>query len=98
MRDLHRLIDTVQRNCDIADARHARDATLCIYLLQLRELYRWEQELPLSAQPPKEDIAQWMMAREARWDSLAEEDYARLPLGGEYCDPFDAPALNHHLA
>lgn len=37
------LIKTVQKNCDIADARHAGDYTLCVYLLKMREMYRWEQ-------------------------------------------------------
>ena len=30
--DLDRLKQAVQRNCDIADARHAGEDTLCIYL------------------------------------------------------------------
>ena len=30
----------VQANCDLADARHARDLTLCTYLLQMREKIR----------------------------------------------------------
>jgi hypothetical protein len=45
------LVQAVQTNCHIADARHAADLTLCTYLLQMREFYRWEQGLPLGAQP-----------------------------------------------
>lgn len=37
------VLDAVRRNCHIADARHAREATLCTYLLQMRDLYCWEQ-------------------------------------------------------
>ena len=41
MHQQHRdLIQTVQRNCHIADARHAGDYTLCVYLLKMREFYR----------------------------------------------------------
>ena len=36
------LVQAVQTNCDIADARHARDVSLCTYLLGMREFYRWE--------------------------------------------------------
>ena len=32
-----RLVDAVQTNCHIADARGAADLSLCIYLLQMRE-------------------------------------------------------------
>ena len=34
-------IEAVQRNCHIADARHAREMTLCTYLLEMREFFRW---------------------------------------------------------
>jgi hypothetical protein len=95
--DLPLLIDAVQRNCDIADARHAREATLCTYLLQMREYYRWENELPLSAPPPREDLARWLAEREARWSALEGEAYARLPLAGASHDPFDAAGVNREL-
>ena len=40
------LVAAVQTNCDIADARHARDVSLCTYLLGMREFYRWEHDRP----------------------------------------------------
>ena len=97
MRDLHRLIDAVQRNCDIADARHARDATMCTYLLQMRELYCWEHELPLAAQPPRDDLACWLSARETAWNGLEDREYEALPLGARRYHTFDAAALNRGL-
>ena len=33
---LDRLVDAVQANCHITDARHARSMTLCTYLLEIR--------------------------------------------------------------
>ena len=97
MRELHRLIDAVQMNCDVADARHAREATMCTYLLQMRERYCWEHELPLAVQPPREDLARWLSAREAAWNELEERAYEALPLGARRCDPFDADAVNRDL-
>lgn len=94
---LPRLIETVKRNCDIADARHAREATLCTYLLQMREHYCWEHELPLATQPPKEDLARWLTEREARWNELESEEYAALPVGTRNHDPFHAPEINRAL-
>ena len=41
MQDVQALSAVVQRNCDISDARHARDFTMCVYLLRMREYYRW---------------------------------------------------------
>jgi hypothetical protein len=97
MRDLKGLAGAVQRNCDVADARHAREATMCIYLLQMRELYRWERGLALDAQPQKDTLAAWLTEREARWNALEAEDYAPLPLGAQGCAPFDAAQANRAL-
>jgi len=41
------LVEAVRRNCHIADARHAREMTLCTYLLEMREFYRWEAGIAL---------------------------------------------------
>ena len=48
MSNFPQLVQSVQRNCHIADARHAREMTLCNYLLEMREFYRWEHEVPLA--------------------------------------------------
>ena len=88
------LIDTVQRNCDIADARHARDVTMCTYLLGMREHYRWEHELPFGASPPRQDVGRWISEREIGWAQLDEAEYAPLALGDESVAPFDAPRAN----
>jgi len=92
------LIAAVQRNCDIADARHAREVTMCTYLLQMRELYCWERKLPLAAQPPKDELANWLTRREARWNELENCEYETLPIGTRRFDPFEADAINRELA
>lgn len=43
---LNVLAGAVQYNCHISDARHGADYSLCIYLMKMREYYRWEQRLP----------------------------------------------------
>jgi hypothetical protein len=93
-----RLARAVQRNCDIADARHAREATMCTYLLQLRELYCWEHGLPLARAPEKEAFSRWLAEREARWATLEGAQYDALPLGPGPADPFDADTVNRALA
>ena len=51
MRNFPQLAETVQRNCDISDARHAGEYGLCTFLLKMREYYRWENELPFGRIP-----------------------------------------------
>lgn len=97
LRDFHHLTDAVQRNCDIADARHGREATLCTYLLQMREFYCWEHELPLAAQPPRDDLARWLSARESEWNALEDREYEALALGARRFEPLDAARLNREL-
>ena len=69
------LVAAVQTNCHIADARHAADLTLCIYLLQMREFHRWERGLPFGA----------TLARDAKADTVADAEalFAALAVGPE---------------
>lgn len=97
MRNFHELVEAVQKNCHIADANHARNMTMCTYLLEMREFFRWENELPLSQQPPRAEIGPWMIARESLWESLEEDDFAALPVNGQNIDPFESRTVNEAL-
>lgn len=97
MLELSALIDTVQKNCTIADARHARDMTMCTFLLEMREYYRWEMEIPYGARLPKDELGDWLNARESLWDTVEEEDFALLPLSDSGIDPFEADDINRAL-
>ena len=92
------LIEMVQRNCDICDARHGSDFGMCTYLLKMRELYRWERGLPLGAPLGKDDVGDWLTMREAHLENLQGADFAELPIGGQSVDPFDAEAVNDAIA
>jgi len=72
---LQRVIEAVQKNCNIADARHAGDFTLCVYLLKMREMYRWEQGISFNEVIGVDDVGDWLTAREGLWDDLEELDY-----------------------
>ncbi len=95
--NLPALIDTVQKNCAIADARHARDMTMCTFLLEMREYYRWEMEIPFGARLPKDKLGDWLNAREHFWDSIEEENFTPLPLAKGDIDPFAADEINRTL-
>ena len=88
------LIAAVQRNCHIADARHAQDMTLCNYLLEMREFYRWEAGLPLGAAPPRAEVAAWLTQREALWADVAADEFAALPVAHARFEPFAVAAIN----
>jgi hypothetical protein len=95
--DLRALRSTVQRNCDISDAEYARDFTMCIYLLKMREYYRWEKGFGYSDALPREDLGRWLQEREQRWEALEDEALAPLPVGEGCVDPFDTAAVNAAL-
>jgi len=94
-----RLVAAVQANCHIADARHARSMTLCTYLLEMRELYRWEQGIALGMPLARADVGAWLAAREALWEREFEDaaGYSPLPLAQGLVDPFDEAAVNPAL-
>jgi len=91
------LIQSVQRNCHIADARHAREMTLCNYLLEMREFYRWEHEVPLARALPRQELGSWISEREALWDGLQADDLEPLRVGAQSYDAFDVDAINAAL-
>jgi hypothetical protein len=92
-----RLIGAVQRNCHIADARHARDMTLCTYLLEMREFYRWEQGIPLGDPLARPEVGAWLNEREALWESLGADSFGPLPVADAELDPFANAEINRRL-
>ena len=91
------LIEVIQHNCDIVDARHGSDYGICTYLLKMRELYRWERGLPLGARLGREEVGEWLTAREDHLGSLEQMEFRELPVDGRWVDPFDAEAINEAL-
>ncbi|MBK5103828.1 MAG: hypothetical protein JJE42_06240 [Burkholderiales bacterium] len=95
--DFPQLVQSVQRNCDIADARHARETTLCNYLLDMREFYRWEHEVPLARALPRQELGSWITEREALWDGLQDGDLEPLRVDKHSYDAFEVAAINAAL-
>jgi hypothetical protein len=91
------LLQSVQRNCYIADARHGADYGMCTYLLKMREFYRWEQGLAFDAPLSKDAVGDWLVAREELWGELAEQDFGPIQVGAASFQPFDTPAINTAL-
>ncbi len=95
---LPELCATVQKNCHIADAMHAGNYTLCIYLLKMREFYRWEQRKRFADNLDQATIGEWLREREQLWEELEDRPFEPLLLDGQPYDAFDADAINQALA
>ena len=94
---LHSLVATVQRNCDISDAHHARNYTLCIYLLKMREYFRWEKGYGFGDSLPNSELGDWLTAREQLWQELEGNDFEPIPVDGDHHQPFEADRINRRL-
>lgn len=97
MFDLKALTDTVQKNCHISDAQFAGQYTLCIFLLKMREYYRWEKGIPQSQPLPSKAVGAWLTARESFWEELESLPFSPITIDGHSFDPFDTDAINTQL-
>ncbi|MBK1722927.1 Sfum_1244 family protein [Thiocystis violacea] len=91
------LAETVQYNCDISDARHGADDSLCVYLMKMREYFRWERRLPFGAPLERQQVGDWLQAREQLWETLEQAPLRPIEIRGQSYDPFDADAINGQL-
>jgi hypothetical protein len=91
------LRQTVQHNCHIADALYAGDYTLCIYLLKMREFYRWESGLPYNSTLENNSVGEWLREREQLWDSLENNQFESVVIDDCEFDPFDTRGINSAL-
>lgn len=90
-------LEAVRNNCQIADARHATDYTLCVYLLKMREYYRWEKNIPFNRKLPHRELTEWLTRRETSWESLEHSEFGQIPVLDEQHDPFDAEHINQAI-
>lgn len=93
-KQLQKIVSTVQENCHIADARHAGDYTLCVYLLKMREMYRWERDMDFKTLLTTDDVGDWLTAREGVWDDLEDQEYRPLQINEKNHEPFDNDLIN----
>jgi hypothetical protein len=94
---IRKLAQAVQYNCHISDARHGADYSLCVYLMKMREYFRWEMKLPLGAALGKDDVGTWLEAREQLWEELEDVELAPIEIEGKRFDPFDSEGINAQL-
>ena len=70
---------------------------MCVYLLKMREYFRWEMGLDFTTTLSNEAVGRWIQEREQRWEELGEESYRPVSIHGRAYDPFDTEGINQAL-
>ncbi|GJL82313.1 MAG: hypothetical protein DHS20C01_19470 [marine bacterium B5-7] len=92
-----RLISEVQYNCDVSDARFAGNYTMCVYLLKMREYYRWRHGFGFAENLSMSDVGEWVQQTESLWETLEDRQHTPLIVDGTSCDVFDDERINQRL-
>ena len=91
------LARSVQFNCDLSDREFAADYSICIYLIRMREYYRWAHGIAPDATLHQAALMDWVSAKENTWEALEQVDFQPLVYQGETFSAFDVEALNLKL-
>lgn len=97
MNYLKELTDNVQLNCHISDAKFAGYYSMCIFLLKMREYYRWEKNIPLSHTLTRSDVGDWLSQRELEWQHYEHQALKPLTIQDQPIDPFQTSDINEIL-
>jgi hypothetical protein len=84
----------VQHNCNISDSRNAGLYSICGLALRLRDLHKWDRNLPPWEERDPAEVLDWIGDREALWEKLADQDFQALQIDGQRFDPFDTDRIN----
>lgn len=90
-------LQTIQRNCDISDARDNGIYSICMLVLKLRNLYKWEHGIEPWEEPEPSDLLDWIDAKENYWEKIIDEPYQPVLLNGSAIDPYDIEKINKQL-
>lgn len=96
--DTSRLAAQVRYNCDLSDARFAGHYSICGLALRLRDLYKWEKQLPPWEEHDPAEILAWIDRKEQLWENLQDRDFEPIDIDGNPFDPFDVRGINAKLA
>jgi len=91
------ILSNIQTNCNIADAKYAGNFTLCIYLLKMREYFRWEKGFGYSSNLPQSEVGEWLVEREELLNDLEDKEFNCLKINNNEIDPFDTETINQYL-
>jgi hypothetical protein len=95
--DLKDFSHQVLHNCDVTDARYAGIYSVCGLAMRLRDLYKWEQNIPFWEEGDADAVLNWIGEKELSWEALMSETFEPLRLNGDHFDPFDTRRINAAL-
>lgn len=92
------LLQNIQHNCDISDARDHGVYSMCTMVLKLRNLYKWENGLQPWEEPAAAELLDWIEVKENYWATIAGEAFSPLLLAGKALNPLQLEEINGALA
>jgi hypothetical protein len=92
--ELDSIVRQVFHNCNISDARHAGLYSICGLGLRLRDLFKWEKGLDPWVEKESSEVLDWIGEKEELWETLTDEDYGPITIGGVSHEPFDVEGIN----
>lgn len=92
------LTNAIQYNCDISDARDSGIYSICMLVLKLRNLYKWEKSIPPWKEPEPAILLDWIAAKEEFWETIENLEFKNLPFNGSNFDPFAVEEINQALS
>ena len=84
----------INRNCNISDAKHAGNYSICGLALRLRDLFKWEKGLKPWEEKDSAEVLEWIGNKEEHWERIAEQNYQKLLIGENCYEPFDIDNIN----
>jgi hypothetical protein len=97
MINISELQASIQRNCDLIDAEYGQNYGLCIYLLKMRDYYRWQKEIPLHHDLDNDAIHKWIAETEEHWEEISGDSLQDIKINGNLFKPFDSGKINSQL-
>lgn len=91
------LRDQVQQNCNVSDARYGALFSVCGLLLRMRDLFKWEQNMPPWQEPEPAVLLEWIEQRETGWLDLTNRDFHPIRFGDTEHPAFETDSLNRQL-
>jgi hypothetical protein len=92
-----KFIQTIRQNCDISDARDNGIYSICMLVLKLRNLYKWEHGIEPWDEPDSGELLDWIENKENYWETIAEKRYHPLEFAGREEDPYEILEINKLL-
>ena len=97
MKGLDSISNSVQKNCDLVDAEYAQNYGLCVYLLKMREYYRWKNHISNTIELHNDKIHDWIVDQEEHWEEIEGDSFQKITIGDNSFSPFETEEINEVL-